>query len=111
MAVFGEKFSGKIIEKADGVVLRLPMVEKTDHITFGFVEISEGKHTVEHSHDEGEEFLYVIEGSGYAVIDGEKDEIKKEDLIFIKSHQKHQILNTGKICLKLLMGTSPPLEF
>ena len=75
------------------------------------MEIAPGKNTAAHSHDKGEEFMFVLEGEGRVILDDEKNEIKKDDLIFIKSRQKHQIINIGNNFLKLLIGVSPPLDF
>ncbi|MHB8276671.1 MAG: cupin domain-containing protein [Candidatus Humimicrobiaceae bacterium] len=110
MSIYNENLLERKIEKDDGVILKLPIMEKTDFLTFGIVEISPGKNTKEHAHDNGEEFMFVIEGNGFVVIDSEKNTIKKGDLIFIRSHQKHQILNVSDKYLKLLIGVSPSLD-
>lgn len=111
MSIYNEKTLEKKIEKGSGVILKLPMIEKTNFITFGIVDISPGKNTTEHSHDTGEEFMFVIDGSGCMILDGNRYVITKGDLIFIKSHQRHQIINVSKKYLKLLFGVSPPLDF
>lgn len=111
MSIYNEKTLEKRIEKDSGVVLKLPMIEKTNFLTFGIVEISPGKNTTEHSHDTGEEFMFIIDGSGCIILDEKRFDIKKGDLIFIKSRQRHQIINISKKYLKLLIGVSPPLDF
>ena len=111
MSIYNEKTLEKKIEKESGVILKLPMIEKTNFITFGILEIASGKNTKEHSHDTGEEFMFIIEGDGCIILDEKRHEITKGDLIFIKSHQRHQIINVSKKYLKLLFGVSPPLDF
>jgi quercetin dioxygenase-like cupin family protein len=110
MSIYSEKTLEKRIEKDSGVILKLPMMEKTNYLTFGIVEISPGKNTTEHSHDAGEEFMFVIDGSGCVILDGKRLDIAKGNFIFIKSHQRHQIINVSEKYLKLLIGVSPPLD-
>ena len=110
MSIYNEQTLEKKIERESGVILKLPMMQKTDFLTFGIVEISPGKNTTGHSHDTGEEFMFVIEGRGCVILDENRYDIVKGDLIFIKSHQKHQIVNVSKKYLKLLIGVSPPLD-
>jgi len=112
MSIYQENTLKKEIKRDIGVTLKLPLKEKTEYLTFGIVEISPEKNTTSHSHDIGEEFMSVIEGEGLIILDEKKHEVKKGDLIFIKSHQKHQIINVSKKeYLKLLIGVSPPLDF
>ena len=111
MGIYQESTLKKKIERGEGITLKLPLMEKTEYLTFGIVEIGPGKNTAAHSHDKGEEFMFVLEGEGRVILDDEKNEIKKDDLIFIKSRQKHQIINIGNNFLKLLIGVSPPLDF
>lgn len=110
MSIYQENTLEKKIERGIGITLKLPLNEKTEFLTFGIIEIGAGKNTTAHTHDTGEEFMFVLEGEGLAIMDDEKHEIKKEDMVFIKSHQKHQIVNTGNSFLKLLIGVSPPLD-
>ena len=111
MSIYQENTLKKKIKRDIGITLKLPLIEKTKYLTFGIVEISPGKNTTAHSHDTGEEFMFVIEGEGLIILDEKKHEVKKGDLIFIKSLQKHQIINVSKKYLKLLFGVSPPLDF
>lgn len=111
MSVYNEKTMARKIIKKNGVILKLPKNLETNFITFGIVEIAPGENTTEHFHDTGEEFVFIIEGEGCIILDKKKHEIIKGDLIFIKSHQKHQIINKGKKVLKILFGVSPPINF
>ncbi|MCL4378887.1 MAG: hypothetical protein M1409_11050, partial [Actinobacteria bacterium] len=69
MSIYNEKTLEKKIQRGDGVILKLPVIEKTNFLTFGIVEIAPGKNTTEHSHDTGEEFMFVIEGDGCIILD------------------------------------------
>jgi quercetin dioxygenase-like cupin family protein len=110
MSIFKySEMTNKVIKK--GINLKLPKGLKTDFLTFGISEISPGESTTEHSHSTGEEFVFVLEGEGSIILDKKKYEIKKDDLIYIKSNQSHQIVNEDKTLLKLIFGVSPPVDF
>ncbi len=111
MSIYNEKTLEKKMERGNGIILKLPLIEKTNFLTFGILEMAPGKNTTEHSHDTGEEIMFVIEGDGCVILDKKNYKIAKGDLIFIKSHQSHQIINVSKKYLKLLIGVSPPLDF
>lgn len=111
MSIYQENTLKKEIKRDAGVTLKLPLMEKTEYLTFGIVDIGPDKSTAAHSHELGEEFMFVIGGEGLIILDEKKHEVKKGDLIFIRSHQKHQIINVSqKEYLKLLIGVSPPLD-
>jgi len=110
MSIYNEKTLKRELERGNGVILKLPQAEKTSFLTFGIVEIAPGKNTNEHSHDTGEEFMFVIKGNGSVVLDKKEFKIIEGDLIFLRSHQSHQIINKGKKYLKLLISVSPPLD-
>lgn len=110
MSIFKySEMTNKVIKK--GLNLKLPKDLKTDFLTFGISEISPGESTTEHSHSTGEEFVFVLEGEGSIILDKKKYEIKKDDLIYIKSNQSHQIVNEDKVLLKLIFGVAPPVDF
>ncbi len=55
-----------------------------------------GKHSGRHSHMEA--IIYVVEGEGYTIVDGEKVEWKKGTLLHVQGPQTvHQHFNTGKV--------------
>ena len=110
MSIYNEETLDKKVDRGNGIVLKIPSAEKTNFLTFGIVEIPPGKSTTEHSHDTGEEFMFVIEGDGRTIIDRKNHKIEKGNLIFIRSNQNHQIINVSNKYLKLLIGVSPPLN-
>lgn len=101
----------KEIVKSDGVIIKFPIDLETNFIMFGFIEISVNKSTEEHFHEEGEEFLYVVEGEGDIFLNRKRFKLRKGFLIFIRSGIKHRIFNTNNKILKLVFGISPAPSF
>lgn len=63
--------------------------------------IGEEVHTVD-------QILYVIDGEGKAIVDGEPAGIEKGDVVFVPAGVRHDIQNTGDEPLKLFTMYAPP---
>lgn len=61
-----------------------------------------------HVHENEEEAMYVIHGTGKAIFDEKEYEIKENTAIFAPPKVKHTIANTGNEKLWLLFIYSPP---
>ena len=72
------------------------------------VEIPEGWKTGKHSH--GEEVMFIIEGEGCTVIDGERFDWEKESTIFIPFGAVHQHFNTGSGTVRFIAAKAIHLE-
>jgi mannose-6-phosphate isomerase-like protein (cupin superfamily) len=59
-------------------------------------------------HKESDQWLYVIQGEGLAVINGEEIELLPGMLLLIEAGEKHEIKNTGPKNLETLNFYSPP---
>lgn len=55
-----------------------------------------------HSHKQNEEIYAVLEGSGYAVIDGEKVDLKAGDWLRISPSAKRQFFASEKTAIKYI---------
>ncbi len=62
---------------------------------------------VGNKHD-GDQWLYVIEGTGQAVFERKKVKLRTGALLLIVAGEEHEIQNTGKSKLKTLNFYSPP---
>ncbi|MFB6226576.1 MAG: cupin domain-containing protein [Candidatus Paceibacteria bacterium] len=51
-------------------------------------------------HPESDQWLYVMEGEGEAVIDGETVSFSEGDLVLIEAGENHEVQNTGSEDLK-----------
>ena len=59
------------------------------------------------THD-GDQVLYIVDGEGLAVIDGEKQEIEKGSIVFVPAGALHNIVNTDDEAMKLFTVYAPP---
>jgi mannose-6-phosphate isomerase-like protein (cupin superfamily) len=66
---------------------------------------SEGGPNNKHS---GDQWLYVVEGTATAIINGTKHVSPKGTLLFIENGARHEIKNNSKKKLKTLNFYSPP---
>ena len=68
-------------------------------LSLGFAEIAPGGNLILHYHSPAE--IYVItEGKGMLNKSGEIEEIKKGDVVYIATNEKHALKNNGKEILK-----------
>ena len=63
-----------------------------------------------HIHEREEEVIYVLEGSGQAVIDGVGEELRPGTFCVFPIGSLHSINNTGDTTIKLLFLFTPPAD-
>jgi len=59
-------------------------------------------------HRGADQWLYVVAGTGVAVVDGKRVALKAGKLLVIERGERHQIHNTGRTALKTLNVYYPP---
>jgi mannose-6-phosphate isomerase-like protein (cupin superfamily) len=59
-------------------------------------------------HQGADQWLYVVEGSGVAVINNHKTSLKPGKIILIEAGDRHEIRNTGRSLLKTVSIYVPP---
>jgi mannose-6-phosphate isomerase-like protein (cupin superfamily) len=62
----------------------------------------------DNKHEKSDQWLYVVSGSGQAIIDGKSEEINSGDLLLIEAGENHQIKNTGNTLLRTFNIYAPP---
>lgn len=63
---------------------------------------------VDNYHRGADQWLYVVAGTGVAIIEGRRIALKKGVLIVIERRERHEIRNTGRALLKTLNFYYPP---
>ncbi len=63
-----------------------------------------------HKHRIQEQVYHVLEGEGLMELDGKKQVVRKDDVIFIPPGVEHAIYNTGMSDIKFVVVTSPADE-
>jgi mannose-6-phosphate isomerase-like protein (cupin superfamily) len=59
-------------------------------------------------HKGADQWLYVLSGTGVAVVNGERVELRERTLVLIQRGDRHEIRNTGDTPLKTLNVYVPP---
>ncbi|OGY25157.1 MAG: cupin [Candidatus Woykebacteria bacterium RBG_13_40_7b] len=67
-----------------------------------------GEEIGEEVHPNIDQVLYFVEGSGEAIIEGERAFMEQGDLILVPAGTKHNFVNSGDKDLKILTFYSPP---
>ncbi len=78
------------------------------NISAGFTIIDPLSSTIFHSHDNEEEFIYIMKGKGKLITEKEEHEVIDNTVIFIKPGIKHKIENSEKYPLYFIFVYSPP---
>jgi mannose-6-phosphate isomerase-like protein (cupin superfamily) len=59
-------------------------------------------------HRGADQWLYVLSGSGQAMVNGKRHKLGRGSLLFIERREKHEIRNTGRAPLRTLNFYVPP---
>lgn len=79
------------------------------HCTMCVIEVSPGQ-TVRpaHSHPNGEEVIYIIQGSGRVMIDGIVEPVKHGSAVLFPQGSVHMLQNSGDVQMKVACFFAPP---
>jgi mannose-6-phosphate isomerase-like protein (cupin superfamily) len=81
-------------------VLFAPDKEGVEEITFSHAILPPNGRTDYHSHDRPE-LIYIVSGKGVCVHEGEETPIQEDVALWVPAGEKHQMINSGDIPLKL----------
>lgn len=81
----------------------IPEKNSNQSINIGFAEIGPGKRQPRHIHYGQEQFIYIIEGQGTYIVNGEQKEYKAGMYMYIEPDAAHETINTGKTILREMM--------
>ena len=59
-------------------------------------------------HSGADQWLFVVDGEGRAIVEGERVELRQGTLLFIERGETHEIRNTGREPLRTLNFYVPP---
>ena len=114
---FGEKDEEKVtfssedmfekVEDTQSVLWLVPSAQKNELEPI-LLTLKPGAATYSDDPHHGEEFGYVLSGSGVLVLGSRREEIKKGGSFYFEPTMPHHIENTGKAELKLIWVSTPP---
>lgn len=82
------------------------VVATNKHSQLVLMSILSGEDIGEEIHDL-DQILYIAQGSGKAILDGEESEIAAGDIINVPEGTRHNVINTGPDSLKLFTVYAP----
>ena len=62
----------------------------------------------DNEHKDSDQWLYVVEGDGKAIIEGKEVKFISGDLLLIEKGETHEVINEGKVPLKTFNIYAPP---
>ena len=83
----------------------------SQHCTMCVIEVAPGQ-TVRpaHSHPNGEEIIYIVQGEGRVMIDGVVGSVKQGCAVLFPQGSIHMLQNSGNIQMKVACFFAPPAD-
>ena len=97
-----------------GRALRWVITKKNvnaQHCTMCVIEVEPGQ-TVRpaHSHPNGEEVIYIVEGNGRVMIDGVVEPVNSGSAVLFPQGAVHMLQNSGDVLMKVACFFAPPAD-
>ena len=80
-----------------------------EHSQVVLMSVEPGDDIGEETHDV-DQLLVFVSGTGEAVLDGRRSQVKAHSLVVVPAGTLHNFINTGNVPLKLFTVYSPPEE-
>ena len=78
------------------------------HSQVVLMSVESGSEIGEEVHDDVDQVLVFVDGTGEAVLEGNTSGVEPGDLVFVPAGTRHNFLNRGDTALKLYTVYSPP---
>ena len=78
------------------------------HTQIVVMSIPAGQDIGEETHPDNDQVLYLIEGSGQVVLDGNESDFNTGDLVLVPAGTKHNFITKGDQPMKIITTYSPP---
>ncbi len=105
--VFADEDMFEKVDEASKIVWLVPNAQK-NALEPIMLTLHPGASTVPDDPHDGEEFGYVLSGSGVLVLGSKRERIKKGSSFYYTPSEPHHIENRGKTELKLIWVSTPP---
>lgn len=101
-------WTGSIEEAARANSLFRRVLYTGPHAQLVVMSISQGGEIGEETHDDVDQVLTFVVGTGEAILDGETTPVGPDDLVFVPAGTRHNFRNSGDGDLKLYTVYAPP---
>ncbi len=78
------------------------------HVQVVIMSIPPGGDIGEEVHDDNDQILYLVEGSGEAILAGEATPFEVGDLVLVPAGTQHNFRTTGEQAMKIITAYAPP---
>ncbi len=78
------------------------------HLQVALMTIQPGREVGEELHPHTDQILYIVDGSGDAILDGDTSKISPGRLVFVAAGTRHNFVNTGEVPLRIATVYAPP---
>ncbi len=85
-----------------------PYTSPFDSFSTGIQVLEPGAAVREHGHERSHELLFVYEGTGHALVDGERHELEPGSMMLMGRRVLHYVQNDGDTQMKILWVIFPP---
>lgn len=72
------------------------------------MSIPPGGEIGEEVHPDNDQVLYLVEGAGQVVLDGQASDYNAGDLVLVPAGTKHNFITKGEAAMKIITTYSPP---
>jgi mannose-6-phosphate isomerase-like protein (cupin superfamily) len=103
------QFNKDITEAARANTFFRQEILTNQHSQIVLMSVEPGDDIGEEVHDV-DQILVFVEGSGEAVLNGDRSSVKANSLVAVPAGARHNFINTGNVPLKLFTIYSPPEE-
>ena len=91
-----------------GKGFRVALSNKRAQVAEMVIPSSDGEGNPHNRHAGADQWLFVVAGSGRAMVNGKRLALKAGDLLVIEKNDRHEIRNTGRTLLRTLNFYVPP---
>lgn len=84
---------GEVLQ--NGILVKLSPANGTEGSILVQQTFPQGRSTILHRHEQGDELFYVVSGRGTAMLSGATDSIGPGDVVFVPRNEVHAIQNRG----------------
>jgi mannose-6-phosphate isomerase-like protein (cupin superfamily) len=78
------------------------------HTQVVIMSIPPGGEIGEEVHTDTDQILYLVEGSGQVILDGEPADFSTGDLVLVTAGTRHNFKTVGETAMKIITAYSPP---
>ena len=84
------------------------VLQTGEHAQVVIMSIPPGGQIGEETHNDNDQVLYLIEGSGQVILDGQSGDFNTGDLVLVPAGTRHNFITKGDKPMKIITTYSPP---